>query len=103
MHGLLQTAPRIAGIPILVNVPAFAIVAAITWLLLRGAKESARINNVMVVIKLIALSLFIAVGVTHLNPELLHAVRAERLYRHSSGRGHRLFRLHRLRCDLDRR
>ena len=70
IHGLLQTAPHIAGIPILVNVPAFAIVAAITWLLLRGAKESARVNNVMVVIKLIALSLFIAVGVTHLKPEL---------------------------------
>jgi basic amino acid/polyamine antiporter, APA family len=69
VHGLLETAPRIAGIPILVNIPAFSIVAVITWLLLRGAKESARVNNVMVVIKLIALSLFIAVGVTHLHPE----------------------------------
>jgi basic amino acid/polyamine antiporter, APA family len=69
VHGLLTTAPRIAGIPILVNIPAFSIVAIITWLLLRGAKESARVNNVMVVIKLIALILFIAVGITHLNPE----------------------------------
>jgi APA family basic amino acid/polyamine antiporter len=69
VHGLLDTAPRLAGIPILVNLPAFSIVALITWLLLRGAKESARVNNVMVVIKLIALSLFIAVGVTHLTPE----------------------------------
>src|SRR4029453_18045867 len=69
IHGLLQIAPRIAGIPILVNIPAFSIVALITWLLLRGAKESARVNNVMVVIKLIALTLFVAVGVTHLHPE----------------------------------
>jgi basic amino acid/polyamine antiporter, APA family len=69
VHGLLQTAPRIGGIPILVNIPAFSIVALITWLLLRGAKESARVNNVMVIIKLIALSLFIAVGITHLNPD----------------------------------
>jgi APA family basic amino acid/polyamine antiporter len=68
VHGLLESAPRIAGMPILVNLPAFGIVAAITWLLLRGAKESARVNNVMVVIKLIALGLFIAVGITHLNP-----------------------------------
>jgi APA family basic amino acid/polyamine antiporter len=67
VHGLLATAPQIAGIPILVNVPAFAIVMAITWLLLRGAKESARANNIMVVIKLAALGLFIAVGATHLN------------------------------------
>jgi APA family basic amino acid/polyamine antiporter len=68
IHGLLQTAPHIGRIPILINLPAFSIVALITWLLLRGAKESARVNNIMVVIKLIALSLFIAVGVTHLNP-----------------------------------
>ncbi|MCA1564003.1 MAG: amino acid permease, partial [Acidobacteria bacterium] len=67
VHGLLQTAPRIAGLPILVNVPAFAIVMAITWVLLRGAKESARVNNVMVVIKLLALGLFIAVGATHID------------------------------------
>ena len=31
----------------------------------------------------------------------LHAVCAQRLHRHPSGRGHRLFRLHRLRRDLD--
>ena len=55
VHGLLETAPRIAGIPILVNLPAFAIVMFITWLLLRGVRESARANNIMVVIKLLAL------------------------------------------------
>src|SRR4026208_96803 len=69
VHALLQTAPRLAGIPILLNIPAFSIVALITWLLLRGAKESARVNNVMVVIKLIALGLFIVVGITDLNPD----------------------------------
>jgi basic amino acid/polyamine antiporter, APA family len=68
IHGLIDAAPRVAGIPILVNLPACAIVAVITWLLLRGAKESSTANNVMVVIKLVALGLFIAVGVTHLNP-----------------------------------
>jgi basic amino acid/polyamine antiporter, APA family len=68
VHGLLDTAPNIAGIPILVNLPAFGIVMVITWLLLRGAKESARANNIMVVVKLAALALFIAVGATHLNP-----------------------------------
>src|SRR5678816_4168726 len=67
VHALLTTAPRLAGIPILVNVPAFSIVALITWLLLRGARESTRANNDMVVIKLLALGLFILVGVTHLN------------------------------------
>jgi APA family basic amino acid/polyamine antiporter len=68
IHGLLDSAPRVAGIPLLVHVPAVGIVMLITWLLLRGARESATANNIMVVIKLIALSVFIIVGATHLNP-----------------------------------
>jgi basic amino acid/polyamine antiporter, APA family len=67
IHGLLDSAPQLAGMPILVNLPAFAIVMVITWMLLRGAKESVRANNIMVVVKLVALALFIAVGATHLN------------------------------------
>ncbi|HKY96964.1 MAG TPA: amino acid permease [Gemmatimonadaceae bacterium] len=67
VHGLLQTAPRIAGIPILLNIPAFAIVMAITWLLMRGVKESARANNIMVVIKLLVLGLFVVVGSMHID------------------------------------
>ena len=72
IHGLLASAPHIAGIPIVVHVPAFAIVMLITWLLLLGARESATANNVMVVIKLIALSLFIVVGATHLRAANYH-------------------------------
>src|ERR1041384_7772683 len=36
VHALLQTAPRIAGVPLLINIPAFAIVMLITVLLLRS-------------------------------------------------------------------
>jgi APA family basic amino acid/polyamine antiporter len=72
LHGLLNTAPHIAGIPILIHVPAFAIVMVITWLLLRGARESATANNIMVVIKLIALTIFVGVGATHLHAENYH-------------------------------
>ena len=68
VHGLLATAPRVAGIPVLVNLPAFAIVAFITWLLLRGVRESARANNIMVVVKLLALALFIGAGLTKIDP-----------------------------------
>jgi APA family basic amino acid/polyamine antiporter len=67
LHGLLESAPQVAGVPILIHVPAFAIVMVITWLLLRGARESATANNIMVVIKLIALTVFIVVGASHLN------------------------------------
>jgi len=72
VHALLDTAPRLAGIPILVNIPAFAIVMAITWLLLRGVRESARANNIMVVVKLVALALFIVAGMTKINPVNYH-------------------------------
>src|SRR5207302_11381635 len=67
-HALLRTAPQVAGIPVLVHVRAFGIVMLITWLLLKGARESATANNIMVVIKLLALGLFVAVGATHLTP-----------------------------------
>jgi APA family basic amino acid/polyamine antiporter len=72
VHGLLASAPQVAGIPILVNLPAFTIVALITWLLLRGVRESARANNIMVVIKLLALALFIGVGMTKITPANYH-------------------------------
>jgi APA family basic amino acid/polyamine antiporter len=72
VHGLLGSAPQVAGFPILVNIPACAIVALITWLLLQGAKESARANNIMVVIKLLALTLFLVVGAMHIDTANWH-------------------------------
>src|SRR5690349_7653578 len=72
VHGLLNTAPHVAGIPILVNVPAFAIVALITWLLMLGVRETARANNIMVAVKLIVLTLFIIMGAQHINTANYH-------------------------------
>ena len=69
VHGLLDTAPQLAGIPIVVNLPAAGIVLLITWLLLRGARESSTANNVMVVVKLLALGLFIGVGMMNINAD----------------------------------
>ena len=69
VHGLLQTAPRLAGIPVLLNVPAALIVLAVTWLLYIGVRESARANNIMVVVKLLVLGLFVALGVMHIDPD----------------------------------
>jgi APA family basic amino acid/polyamine antiporter len=68
IHGLLDSAPRLAGIPLLIHLPAFAIVMLITWLLLRGARESVTANNIMVAIKLVVIAIFIVVGGTHINP-----------------------------------
>jgi basic amino acid/polyamine antiporter, APA family len=64
---LLDTAPQFMGYPVLVNLPAFLIVMAITWLLVIGVKESTRVNNVMVVVKLLVLTLFVVVGAMHID------------------------------------
>jgi len=72
IHGLLQTAPQIAGIPILINVPAAVIVMLVTWLLMMGVRESARANNIMVAIKLVVLALFCIVGFMHIDPKNYH-------------------------------
>src|SRR4051812_14798872 len=72
VHGLLQTAPHVGGLPILINVPAFAIVMLITWLLVLGVRESARANNIMVAVKLVVLALFLIMGATHINSANYH-------------------------------
>src|SRR5947207_3215486 len=72
LHGLLQGAPHVADIPILVNLPAFVIVALITWLLMLGVRESATANNVMVTIELLVLGLFVVAGVSHLSAANFH-------------------------------
>jgi APA family basic amino acid/polyamine antiporter len=46
----------------IVNLPAVAIVAALTWVCYRGIRESASMNNIMVVIKVAIIVLFIVAG-----------------------------------------
>jgi APA family basic amino acid/polyamine antiporter len=65
----LHDAPRLFGIPIIFNLPAVLIVAAITWVLVRGIKESARSNLVMVILKLVIIVAFLIVGAFYVKPE----------------------------------
>jgi len=44
------------------NVPAFLVVMILSWLLVRGIRESSKVNNVMVVVKIAAIALFLVVG-----------------------------------------
>ena len=67
VHALLQTAPQVAGVPLLLNVPAFLIVMLITWLLYIGVQESVRVNNIMVAVKLVVLAVFVGVGAMHVD------------------------------------
>src|SRR5260370_26535295 len=60
--GLFDRAPHFLGIPIVFNILAFGIVAAITVVLVIGIRESATMNTTMVMLKLIVLGFFVAVG-----------------------------------------
>jgi basic amino acid/polyamine antiporter, APA family len=55
-----------------IDVPAVIIVFLITLLLTQGVKNSARFNNLMVVIKLAVVLLFIAVGIGYVKPANWH-------------------------------
>ena len=51
----------------IINLPSVILVAAVALLLKQGTKESARANNVFVVVKVAAVLLFIILGVTHID------------------------------------
>ncbi len=65
---VFQEAPRLFGIPIVFNLLAVGIVAAITLILVRGIRESSRFNAVMVVIKLVVLGFFVFIGLKWIQP-----------------------------------
>ncbi|MDQ0141992.1 amino acid permease [Cupriavidus necator] len=65
----LTAAPgSVPGVHTVLNLPACLIMLAITWVVSYGVRESARVNNLMVAIKIGVVLLFIAVGVWHVQP-----------------------------------
>lgn len=54
------------------NVPAFLIVMLLTIVLVRGIRESAETNNVMVILKIAAILAFVLVGVHYIHPSNYH-------------------------------
>jgi APA family basic amino acid/polyamine antiporter len=61
-------APHLFGWPFIMNLPAVAVVVAITIVLVIGIKESATANNAMVVLKVGIILFFIAVGLFLIQP-----------------------------------
>jgi APA family basic amino acid/polyamine antiporter len=68
----LTLAPHIFGVPIVFNLPAILIVALVTWVLVRGIRESAGFNSAMVILKLLIIAFFIGVGAFYVKPENWH-------------------------------
>ena len=65
----LTKAPMLGGT---INLPAFAIIWVLTALLIIGVKESARVNNIIVVIKITTIVIFLSLAVGHINSDNWH-------------------------------
>jgi APA family basic amino acid/polyamine antiporter len=61
-------APRIGDFVVAFNLPAIAIVALLTFVLVRGVRESARLNNLMVLWKGLLVLIFVGVGAFYVQP-----------------------------------
>ncbi len=66
---MLTKAPKLGG---LINLPAAVIILILMALLIIGVKQSAKANNAMVFVKLITITIFLAVAVFNVNPENWH-------------------------------
>jgi APA family basic amino acid/polyamine antiporter len=64
----LATAPRLLGVPLVFNLPAFLIVMLVTWVLVIGIRESAWFNTSMVALKLAIIVFFVAFGSFYVKP-----------------------------------
>ncbi len=64
----VSDAPRLFGLPVILNIPAVAIVALITVVLVYGIRESATTNTLMVLVKVAIVLFFIAVGAFFIRP-----------------------------------
>ncbi|MHB1844876.1 MAG: amino acid permease [Deltaproteobacteria bacterium] len=64
--------PTLFGHSIAVNLPAFLVVALITWLLVRGIQESAAVNTAAVILKTTIVVFFIAFGAFYVHPVNWH-------------------------------
>lgn len=69
LPNMLTTIPSQGG---LANAPAVLVVLIITFLLSKGTKESKKVNNLMVYVKLAVIILFVAVGAFHIKPQNWH-------------------------------
>lgn len=63
------TAPKLFNIRVILDIPALLIVIAITWLVFVGIKESKRISNLFVGLKLGIIFLVIIAGSFYVNPD----------------------------------
>lgn len=65
----LATAPKLAGVPFIFNLPAFGIVALVTGVVLVGIRETGRFNAVLAIGKLLIILFFLGLGAMYFRAE----------------------------------
>jgi len=68
----MAQAPHLGGVPIVFNLPAFAIVMLVTVVLVIGIRESAWFNSSMVTLKLVIITVFVVLGGFYVKPANWH-------------------------------
>ncbi len=61
-------APRLAGLPLILNLPALGVTFLVTWIAYLGIQESKRTSNFFVVVKVLVILLVILLGAFYIHP-----------------------------------
>ncbi|MFY0255779.1 amino acid permease [Chitinophaga sp. 30R24] len=69
---LKAAAPHIAGVPVILNLPAFMVTVLVTYLVYIGMQESKKTSNLMVVLKILVILFVIVVGFFYVNKANWH-------------------------------
>ena len=65
---ILDAAPHIGSLPLIMNLPAFLVVVIITWVVYMGIQESKRTTNYMVALKIAVIIFVIIAGFFYVEP-----------------------------------
>ncbi len=85
------------------NLPALLVMLALSYILVRGVRESARTNNAMVIIKVAAILLFVFGAARAINTANWHPFMPNGYLGRADRRRHRVLHLHRFRFGFHRR
>jgi APA family basic amino acid/polyamine antiporter len=67
-----QSAPVLGNIKVILDLPALAITVFVTWLVFIGIKESKKVNNILVIIKIGIVLMVITIGAFYVNTSNWH-------------------------------
>ena len=82
---LTAAAGTTPGVTSYFNLPAFLVVLIITWIISMGITQTKRVNDAMVIVKLLVIILFIACTVWFIKPENWHPFSPYGWYSHQNG------------------